>query len=378
MKLALALFHYFPYGGLERDMLATAREAKARGHELCIFTARWGGELPADIQVVELPVRGLANHVRARRFAQRFAEAMRTFKPHCTVGFNRMPGLDYYFAADTCYARKVQEERGWLYRQLPRCRQYLSFEAAVYGAASTTRILALTGAQIREFQHYYGTPDARFHLLPPGIRQDRVMPTDYAQRRRSLRRELGLQDDQQLLLMVGSDFRRKGLARSIAAVAKLPHALRSRVQLWVAGKGDGRPFEQLAASLGVGEQLKILGARDDVPQLLWAADLLLHPAHSEAAGAVLIEAMVAGLPVLATEVCGYAPWIVEAGMGQVVPNTADASSLAAGIETLLQVGSVHWREQAQALVARNTVFAMHEQMVSYIEAHCRSDGSRHD
>lgn len=50
-----------------------------------------------------------------------------------------------------------------------------------------------------------------------------------------------------------------------------------------------------------------------------AADLLLHPAVQEAAGIVLLEAIVAGLPVLTTEVCGYAHYINAAQCGVVIP-----------------------------------------------------------
>jgi UDP-glucose:(heptosyl)LPS alpha-1,3-glucosyltransferase len=43
MKLAVVLFHYFPYGGLERDMLAIAGACAAKGHEVIIYTRHWTG-----------------------------------------------------------------------------------------------------------------------------------------------------------------------------------------------------------------------------------------------------------------------------------------------------------------------------------------------
>src|SRR5690606_26377177 len=175
---------------------------------------------------------------------------------------------------------------------------------AVFAPSSKTQVLLISPAQLEPFQRYYQTPRQRLHLLPPGIRRDRVMPVDYSEQRQHWRAVFGLAPDSFLMLMVGSDFRRKGLARSIRALANLPEGLRQRAQLWVAGLDDPQVFIKLAQSLGVEEQLRILGARDDVAQLLWAADVFLHPAHSEAAGAVLLEAMVAGLPVIATDVCG--------------------------------------------------------------------------
>lgn len=374
MKIALALYHYFPYGGLERDMLAIAQEASSRGHDLCIYTTHWEGPKPANLPLRLLPVKGLANHVRMRHFAQALGEALREFRPDSSVGFNRLPGLDFYFAADTCYARKVREARGPWYRLLPRARQYLAFERAVYGPQSDTRILALTQAQIADFQRYYATPAERFHLLPPGIRRDRILPGDPEAQRCAIRESLGIDKDTLLLLMVGSDFARKGVDRSIRALAALPASLRNRARLWVAGRDEAVTFERLADSLGVSAAVTFLGARDDVAQLLWAADLLLHPAYSEAAGAVLIEAMVAGLPVIATETCGYSPWVRRAGMGEVLPDTMDAGLLAHGIETVIRRDRAEWHERARALVVRNEVFSMHQSAVQFIEQQCTKWG----
>src|SRR5690606_10331413 len=127
-----------------------------------------------------------------------------------------------------------------------------------------------------------------------------IMPSDYSQRRGDLREAYGLKEDDLLLLMVGSDFQRKGVARAIRALALLPEPRASLAQLWIAGQGNPDPYIKLANELGVGKQVKMLGARDDVSELFWSADIFLHPAYSENTGTVLLEAMVAGLPVIAT------------------------------------------------------------------------------
>lgn len=61
--------------------------------------------------------------------------------------------------------------------------------------------------------------------------------------------------------------------------------------------------------------------------------MFLHPAYSENTGTVLLEAMVAGLPVIATDVCGYAHYIVDEHMGKVLHNT----ELCPGSRMLLSV-----------------------------------------
>ena len=71
MNLAFALFRYFPYGGLQRDMLRIARECARRGHKVTILTRAWDGERPESIEVKLLPIKALSNHKRALEFAER-------------------------------------------------------------------------------------------------------------------------------------------------------------------------------------------------------------------------------------------------------------------------------------------------------------------
>jgi UDP-glucose:(heptosyl)LPS alpha-1,3-glucosyltransferase len=87
------------------------------------------------------------------------------------VGFNKMPGLDVYFAADPCYEDQARTRslRNPLYRISARYRHFSAYERAVFAAPGQTEILLISPLQKPLFQQYYGTPDARFHLLPPGI-----------------------------------------------------------------------------------------------------------------------------------------------------------------------------------------------------------------
>jgi UDP-glucose:(heptosyl)LPS alpha-1,3-glucosyltransferase len=367
MRLTFVLFHYFPYGGLERDMLTMAHACRERGHEITIYTSAWQGPRPADIAVVELPVRALTNHGRGLAFIERFQAALRAAPPSVVVGFNKMPGLDVYYAADVCFAHKAFAERGFLYRLMPRARHYLELESAVFGSASNTEILIIAKAQIPVFQHYYATPSERMHLLAPGIRRDCVMPPDYAERRRALRREYALTAAERLILFVGSDYRRKGLDRALRGIAALDEPLRKHVRLWVVGQDKPAPFLNLVRTLGLEQQVRFLGARDDVPQLMWSADLLLHPAYSEAAGLVLLEAMVAGLPVIASAACGYAHHIEENSMGRVLADAMTPPAIAAAIASVFDEGCAAWQERSRQTARSADIFSMPQRAAEIIE-----------
>ncbi len=85
------------------------------------------------------------------------------------VGFNKMPGLDVYYAADVCYAEKVAQEKGFFYRLTSRYRHYAAFERATFEQGKPTQLLMLTDKQIADFQKHYQTEAERFHILPPGF-----------------------------------------------------------------------------------------------------------------------------------------------------------------------------------------------------------------
>ena len=88
--------------------------------------------------------------------------------------------------------------------------------------------------------------------------------------------------------------------------------------MFIVGQDKPGKFAALAEKLGIRRNVHFFSGRNDVAELMAAADLLLHPAYQEAAGIVLLEAVTAGLPVLTTSVCGYAHYIADANCGAVM------------------------------------------------------------
>ena len=144
--------------------------------------------------------------------------------------------------------------------------------------------------------------------------------------REEVRKELGLGQHDHMLLMVGSGFITKGLDRALIAIAALPATIKDKTRLCVIGEDNPRPFVKMVSKLGLVDNVTILRGREDVPRFLAAADLLVHPAYQENTGTVLLEALVMGLPVVATGICGYAQYIEEAGAGTVLAEPFDQQS----------------------------------------------------
>jgi len=317
MKIAFLIHSWFPHGGQQRDMMRLVRECLARGHDLTVHAMRWRGPRPDGLRVNLIEASALGRLSRYRRYAEQVRRALAADPVEFVVGFNKMPLLDAYFAADPCFAEIAQNQRPAWYRDTPRFRHFSAREQSVFGAESKTAVLLLTARQRDEYLRHYPDSAERLHLLPPGLAEERKVAARDPQARRRLRRELAIAERQTLILQVGSGFRIKGVDRSLRAFASLPERLASDCRFVLVGSDRPVRFRRLARRLGVSDRFTVLPGQDDVASLYQAADLLLHPAYVESAGHVLLEATVAGLPVLTTATCGYASHIIKAGSGEV-------------------------------------------------------------
>jgi len=375
MKLVITLYKYFPFGGLQKDMLAIANECANRGHQVSIFCRSWTGDLPVAgenrITVNILVGRAATNQGKDALFGKHFRKAMQRIQPDLVIGFNKIPGVDVYYAADTCFKAKLTRERPWLYRFLPRYRHRVHEEAALFDQQAHTHILAISQTAVDEYRDFYQTDKSRFTLLPPGISRDRINAS--GERLYLLHKELALTEDKLIVLMVGSGFRTKGLDRAIHALAALPDEIRNDVHLVVAGEDHSKAFVQQATQLGVEEQVHFLGGRKDVALLLRSADVLIHPAYRETAGMVLLEAAVAGLPVITTDVCGYAHYIAEYALGVVLSSPFDQALLNDALRIALTDAEKikSWRKNGLMFAQNADIYQMPQKAVDAIEAFAR-------
>lgn len=367
MKFAFCILKYFPFGGLQRDFLNIALACRTRGHEVDVYTLSWQGPRPEGIAIHIMPTRGITNHSRFEHYYKAASKLIKQKGYDVVVGFNKMPGLDVYFAGDVCFRERTRH-RGFIYRMMPRYRRLASLERTVFDQSASTEIFMLVESEQAAFVKHYGTSATRFHLLPPDMAIDRLAPPNYRTAREEARRSLSLGDSMRLLLMVGSGFKAKGVDRAIRALAALPPSLRRDTSLKVIGQDNPRAFAKLASRLGIATHVEFLGGRDDVPRFLLAADLLVHPAYHEAAGAVLLEAMAAGLPVLATDVCGFGFHIQRADAGYLIPSPYQQEILNEQLRLMLCADREQWSQNGIRYIQSIDVGSRAQRATTLIEA----------
>ena len=153
-------------------------------------------------------------------------------------------------------------------------------------------------------------------------------------RRGPVREFLGADPDDPVILMVGELTERKN---HVHLLRRLP-ALRERfpdLKVWIAGEGPERDLlARTAAEAGAAADVRLLGFRDDVADLIAGCDLLVHPALMEGFGYVLVEAMAAGRPVIAAATSNI-PEIVPDGVTGYLVDADDGDALAERVARVL-------------------------------------------
>ena len=272
---------------------------------------------------------------------------VKDFLPDIVFGFNKMPGLDLYFAADTCFAKQSLKKNP-LQKFTRRHRQSMEFESEVFSRDSNTKILLLNEIQAQDFQNVYSTQQERLTLIPPGIERDWNQ-----QEFIDIAKLLNLPANEKIILFVGSDFSRKGLDRAIIGIS---HLLKQNISatLLVLGDDHKGPYEKAIKDLSLSNRIIFLGPRKDVASFMKSSHLLVHPAREEAAGNIIIEAMVSGLPSLVSKEVGFSDEVKKFKIGYIEknPNFFEKLKKDHSEQTLLETGLFYLDEKKKIYVER--------------------------
>jgi glycosyltransferase involved in cell wall biosynthesis len=188
------------------------------------------------------------------------------------------------------------------------------------------RVVAVSGDQATEWLHR-GYPADRIVVIPNG-----VPPFAITEPRQRIRRELGIPESATVALLVASLRPEKRVPDFVRAVRMARESSPTLIGM-IAGDGVDRDAVKEAA--GADAAILLLGQRDDVPRLLAAADMFALVSDYEALPMSILEAMAAGLPVIATDV-GTIPDLVIDGVSGVLVRPHDTAAIAAA---LVELGS---------------------------------------
>jgi glycosyltransferase involved in cell wall biosynthesis len=198
------------------------------------------------------------------------------------------------------------------------------------------------GKHLAELAAARGVPAERVHVVPNAVKPPTVLATPFSNTGRPPR-----------IVAAGRLHPKKGFDVLVAALA----LLRDQGQAFdceIAGEGDERArLEGLIAQHGLGDRVRLVGWRDDVPAFLATGDVFAFPSHQEGFPLVLLEAMAVGLPVVSSAISGPVEMIADGVDGALVP-PGDPAALA---QALAGVIAAPQKARALGAAARAKVLA---------------------
>ncbi|MHB8608911.1 MAG: glycosyltransferase family 4 protein [Candidatus Acidiferrales bacterium] len=168
-------------------------------------------------------------------------------------------------------------------------------------------------------------------VIQNGVDTEHFTATARLARRAEARQRRGFRDEDFVLLLIGNDWRVKGLPSILEAMAILPG---SPLRLLVVGNDAAEPFRASARRLGVEERCLWEPSGPDVLDFYAAADVYVSPSREDSFGLPVAEAMACGLPVITSIFAGVADCIHDGVDGFIVRDPRDTRALAQLIERL--------------------------------------------
>ena len=308
-------------GGAEKQALAVAERMAKRGHAVAIVVLmprvaqEWPTALRTDyLGVRKTPLSLLACLLRARRFLLEFRpDVVHSHSFHANF-FARLLRLLVPRTAILSTVHNVYEGAWW--RML------------AYGLSDglSRRTVAVSEAAAERYVKLKAVPRRKCSVVPNGIDTDEFVPQ--AERRAGTRAKLRLErdvfaslqnteeDTEFVWLAVGRMTEAKDYPNLLNAFRDL-RAQRPDARLWIAGDaalGQIAAFQTLRSELGLGDDVRWLGLRRDVPALLDAADAFVSGSAWEGMPLAVGEAMAMEKPVVATDVGGVRELVGDAGV----------------------------------------------------------------
>lgn len=370
-------------GGCESYIAALLRRLCADGHQVHLYASQWDADaLPPAVAVHRVPSKSWPRFLRPWRFSAACGRATRGAGHDLTVGFDKVKGVDVVYPQGGLHQATVAYSQAKLPGRLPRALaaaarlldpSYLSyrlFERRQYLAAPRPFVIVNSELVRGHLRRYLGPQAPAAAVLHSAMDTDRLAAADRPARRQRRRAEWGLAPDDTVALFVAMNYRLKGLAALLRAVARL--GSRQRFRLLVVGDPDTRRYEALAARLGVAECVRFLGFWPNPREAFFAADLLVHPTFYDPCSLVVLEAQACGLPVVTTRANGAAELLAPPHDGLVIDDAHDAEALARALEYYRDPARRREASAAALRAARRWDFERHyRRLVGLFEEACR-------
>jgi glycosyltransferase involved in cell wall biosynthesis len=342
----LATGDFTPFGGMDRANHALASYLARTGRPVHLVAHRVASDLtsmrgvhvhhvarPAGAHLVGAPLLARA----AKRQARALGRGARVLM-NGGNGIVGVPTWVHYLHA--AYEPEVAASLRTRISASVGRRYYLRRERAALRRAPL--VICNSERTAEDVRRFYGVPSSRLRVVYYGSDAAAFGPAT-AEERLQAKRALGT-DGRLAAVFIGAlGDRRKGFDVVFEAWRRLSADPAWDVNLLVAGEGgEARAWGARAAQAGLGDRVKFLGVRRDVPVVLAAADVLVHPARYEAYGLGVHEAVCRGVPSIVTSIAGVTEKFPPT-LGSLIVSSPPRSDALATALRAWRAGAEVWR-----------------------------------
>jgi glycosyltransferase involved in cell wall biosynthesis len=327
-------------------MANLATEFRRLGHQPTIVTAQWEPHWPTEcvhreISVVRLPqpqIRGWGTI----RYMHALARWLRKHQAELDAVLVSRLRHDAYAAVSTLRGSRVPvilRAEGSGVTGDVAWQKTARFGNRIKQACLGADAIIAANSQVVEELHTAGYAKDRTHMVPSGVTLPPPRDADQQFTARlaisDANMSLEMIADARLVVYTGRLHEQKGLPDLVRAWEKIAKRW-PNARLWLVGEGPQRDdLYDLMVDLGLHHQVFLPGAFDDITEVLAAADLFVLPSYEVGTSLALLEAMAAGVPVIASDIPGHRRLVQHEITGLLVPPHAPAA-LSAAIERLIE------------------------------------------
>ena len=298
-------------GGAERYAANLCRELATMGHQVWVLAEKFDPAIHPALIHVPVAVNRATSWSRNRSFHENSQRALARLEVDAVLALSRSFPSDAFRVSDPLH-RFWMELRypGRLNRFFqslnPRHRAILELEKAIIDPRNTRMIITNSQLSKQVIRNLYDYPEDCIHVIYNGVDLEKFQPAARAK-----------QDGPLQLLFVGQDFKRKGLAEVIDALAKI-RAAGIEAKLRVVGRDKPDRYRARAEALGVAHHVMFEPPSGSIEKIYQQADLLVFPSLYDPFANVCLEALACGLPVITTTTNGSSEILTEGEEGYVI------------------------------------------------------------
>ncbi|MGB9715896.1 MAG: glycosyltransferase family 4 protein [Thermodesulfovibrionales bacterium] len=336
MNIAIVRKKYTFHGGAESFSQELIKKLIKEGHKVHIYAIKWDTfEKPNNLYLHKIPAITFNSFLRDLSFVLSSYIKLRNQQNFDIIqSHDKTLFQDVYRAGDGCHIEWLKQRwkrtgpMGKLSIILnPYHWLILTLERLIFKGHRFKKIIAISELVKRNIIEHYQVDESDIEVIYNGIDLERFHPVNKERFRNEIRMSYSINEDDFVVLFVGSGFERKGVEYLVKSVELIPE----RLTVIVVGKGSENKIKKYIKK----QRIIFCGPQREIHKYYAASDIFVFPTIYEPFGNVHLEALASGLPVITTKLSGASEIIKDGIQGFVIDKPEDIDMIAEKIRVLM-------------------------------------------